>query len=293
LVLYVFFDNFAEGTVLGIKLGGAVAAYAALLSFGWANTKDAIIVDDLKQQLSETLSRLTLATGKKEEVRLAEVHKEDFNVKAARGRYVGLITGDIRNMKKEGIDVWINTENTNMQMARFYDKNISGTIRYLGAKKNSFNEVEEDIIALELEKALEGRSYVPPATVVVTDAGELQNTHGVKKIFHVASVRGEVGGGYTAIEQLGQCVINAMQKAEDLNSQSEKDKIESMMAPILGAGVGGKSFEEAAQEQIEHAISFFESNPKSDLKHIYLIAPTQSMLESLRRIMSENSNLSK
>jgi O-acetyl-ADP-ribose deacetylase (regulator of RNase III) len=294
LVLYVFFDNFAEGTILGLKLGGAVAAYAALLYFGWSNTKDAIAIDDLKQQLAETKRKLDDELSKKKRPpRLADVDKYEYKVRNARERYVSLVTGDIVNIQNEGLDIWVNTENTNMQMARYFDKNISGTIRFLGAKKNNLNEVEEDLIANELAAVLEGRNYVLPTTVVVTGAGELQNTHGVKKIFHVASVEGAIGRGYRAIDLLGQCVFSAMEKAEELNKQSEDEKLETMMIPILGTGAGGKSFEEAAKEQIDYAVSFFENNPQSDLKRVYFLASRQNKLDTLQKIIADNNDLSK
>jgi len=40
-----------------------------------------------------------------------------------------MITGDIQNIKE--IDVWVNSENTNMQMARHFERSISAIIRYL------------------------------------------------------------------------------------------------------------------------------------------------------------------
>jgi hypothetical protein len=71
-----------------------------------------------------------------------------FSVKDVPGKAIGLVTGDIQDVKT--VDIWVNSENTNMQMARCYDGSISGVIRFLGSKRNDVDEVENDIVALEL-----------------------------------------------------------------------------------------------------------------------------------------------
>lgn len=291
MLLFSFFDNSAEGTVLGVQFGGSIAAYVALFYFGWSQSKDAVTTDELKSQLNNATNQLAQATGKKPDPRLATVDKHEYKVKGTH-RYVSLVTGDIRNIRNEGLDIWVNTENTQMQMARFYDKNISGTMRYLGAKKDDFNEVTEDIIAEELAAQIGDRSTVPPGTVVVTGAGDLTRTHGVKNIFHVASVRGEIGKGYQSIDQLGQCVVNALQKAEDMAAEPDAVPLETMMIPVLGSGEGGASFEDGAREQIEHAIMFFENNHDSQIKRVYFLASRQSKLEKLQKIIEASDKLS-
>ena len=77
-----------------------------------------------------------------------------------------------------------------MQMARFYDRNLSAVIRYSGARKNENDEIVEDTIANELAAKMSGRESVSVGTVFDTSAGALADTHGVKRIFHVASSRG-------------------------------------------------------------------------------------------------------
>ena len=56
-----------------------------------------------------------------------------YQIAKVPAKEIGMITGDIQNIKE--IDVWVNSENTNMQMARHFDRSISATIRYLGRKK--------------------------------------------------------------------------------------------------------------------------------------------------------------
>ena len=44
---------------------------------------------------------------------------ERFEYRLINGKLIGVITGDMLHMK--GVDVWVNAENTNMQMIRFHD----------------------------------------------------------------------------------------------------------------------------------------------------------------------------
>ena len=74
-------------------------------------------------------------------------------------------------------------------MSRRYERSISGTIRYLGAKKDGAKRVAEDRIANELFAKV-GPAGVDPGVLIDTNAGELTKTHGVKKIFHATSVQG-------------------------------------------------------------------------------------------------------
>src|SRR5262249_23663991 len=85
-------------------------------------------------------------------------------------RTIVLITGEIQNVKY--IDVWVNSENTNMQMARHYENSISGIIRYLGAHKVN-NQVVSDKIGELLHDKMNGRLTVDAGTVLETDPGEL------------------------------------------------------------------------------------------------------------------------
>ena len=50
-------------------------------------------------------------------------------------RRVGFVTGDRRDI--DVARIWVNSENTNMQMDSFYGKSTLATIRYLGAEKDA------------------------------------------------------------------------------------------------------------------------------------------------------------
>jgi hypothetical protein len=55
-----------------------------------------------------------------------------YQIRGAPGKEIGVITGDIQNIKE--VDVWVNSENTNMQMSRPFERSISGTIATLRKK---------------------------------------------------------------------------------------------------------------------------------------------------------------
>jgi exonuclease III len=100
-----------------------------------------------------------------------------FRLRNATGKHIGILTGDLQFVQ-EKIDIWVNSENTNMQMARFYDRSGSAVIRYFGAKRDDRGRVVEDTIAIELAKVMGGDASVDPGTIIVTTAGELVGTRG-------------------------------------------------------------------------------------------------------------------
>jgi hypothetical protein len=78
-----------------------------------------------------------------------------------------------------------------MQMARHFERSISATIRYLGAKRDRAGRVVEDLIDNELRKEV-GSGDVPAGIVIPTGSGELLASHNVKKISMPLAV-GQVG----------------------------------------------------------------------------------------------------
>ena len=138
-----------------------------------------------------------------------------------------MITGDIQNIKE--VDVWVNSENTNMQMARHFDRSISATIRYLGAKKDRAGRVTDDFIADELREAA-GGADVPAGIVIPTGSGELLKSHNVKKIFHAAAVVGQVGRGYTPIARNCRMYSQCLKLVDSEEMASEI--IQSILFPL-------------------------------------------------------------
>jgi hypothetical protein len=199
-------------------------------------------------------------------------------------RRIGLLTGDLRYIT-EPIDVWVNSENTNMQMARFFDKSGSAVIRYAGAKLDVAGQVVQDTIADELARQMGAHRWVPPATVIVTGAGELANSHGVKRLFHVAAVEGGLGIGYAPVKDVAACVNNVLARADARDLDDVKPG--SMLLPLLGTGSGGADLDTAIGLLLEATVAYFQRAAKSRLTVVYFQAFTDRQLESCRRALQQ------
>jgi O-acetyl-ADP-ribose deacetylase (regulator of RNase III) len=202
------------------------------------------------------------------------------------GKEIGLITGDIQNIKE--IDVWVNSENTNMQMARHFERSISATIRYLGAKRDRAGRVVDDIIDNELREAA-GAGDVPAGIVIPTGSGELLKSHNVKKIFHAASVVGQVGQGYKPISEITDCIVNGL-KLVDSEEMSNED-IQSILFPLMGTGTTRLDTEGIAGRLIDAAISYIGENPHTKIQKVYFLAYHQEDLELCKHIFEHDPRI--
>ncbi|HLL77266.1 MAG TPA: macro domain-containing protein [Pyrinomonadaceae bacterium] len=204
------------------------------------------------------------------------------------GKRLGLVTGDRGNIKVG--DVWVNSENTEMQMDRFYGTSTSATIRYLGAKKDPETErVVEDLIANELARMVHSGKGVDPAAVIVTGPGELRRTNNVKWVFHVASVIGQPREGYQPIARIERCVTNALRRADD--ERFSEDRIKSVLFPIFGTGPSGGDVETHAARCFAAAVDYLESRADSSIEAAYFYVWSEQDLEACRRVVANHSGL--
>jgi O-acetyl-ADP-ribose deacetylase (regulator of RNase III) len=198
-----------------------------------------------------------------------------YKVKSRTGKEIGVITGDIKNIKEA--DVWVNSENTNMQMARHFDRSISATIRYMGAEKDEFGRVVKDLVADELhEAALAGN--VPPGAVKDTTSGALRDSNSVKRVFHAAAVVGLPGKGYQLIDDATVCIDNALKLADSPRLQKEEE-IRSILFPLMGTATARANAQKVADELIEAAVCYYLDNPKSKINRIYFLAYSEQDLQ--------------
>ena len=211
-----------------------------------------------------------------------------FPLANVQDKEIGIITGDLQ--KVEEVDVWVNSENINMQMARPYDRSISAMIRFLGAKKDQTDAVEEDTIAVELSKALGNKTSVAPGTVLYTSAGDLAVTNNVKRILHAASVIGQPGGGYSSIENISICVRNALTVLDDKRKLGGEN-LQSILFPLMGTGDAKRNSEDVAKDLIDEAVAYLEDNPDSNVKKVYFLAHNERDLELCERIMNNHDHL--
>jgi O-acetyl-ADP-ribose deacetylase (regulator of RNase III) len=192
-----------------------------------------------------------------------------FRLRNLPDTHIGILTGGLQYIKD--IDIWVNSENTNMQMARFYDRSGSAVIRYLGARKDATGDVEQDTISHELSKLMNGKLSVPPGEILVTSPGELKK-RGVKWIFHAAAVQGQLGKGYKPVPDISECIRRALEKAN--TPKYRKSKCSSILFPLLGTGTGGANVSNTVKELIDTAINYLEHDPTSAIKGINFLALT-------------------
>jgi O-acetyl-ADP-ribose deacetylase (regulator of RNase III) len=195
-----------------------------------------------------------------------------------------ITTGDLQKIK--GIDIWVSSENTNMQMARFYDFSVSSIIRYLGAEKNQAGLVVSDCIADALRQIVGDQHAVPPATVIETTAGQLSKSHGVKMIFHVASVVGGIGRGYVPIQNISDCVTNALAKVD--SEELESAGLTSILFPLMGTGTARGDLSDIVAPLINAAIEYLRANHNSHVHRAHFAAFTEIELAACLSVLDRS-----
>jgi O-acetyl-ADP-ribose deacetylase (regulator of RNase III) len=217
--------------------------------------------------------------------RLTRVQKFEFPLANAPDKLIGFVTGDHDDIRIG--DVWVSSENTNMQMDSFFGKSTSATIRYLGARKDHRNVIVEDTIADELRQKMDGTVTVDPATVIATGPGSLAR-NGVKWIFHVASVMGQPREGYRPVQRIDQCVKNALRHAGE--DEYQQAGVATILFPILGTGPAAGRFDEHTGVCVRAAVDYLESTP-TPLRAVYFNAWSNVDLETCLTIAGNHSGL--
>lgn len=276
LTFALFPGSTADGKVLGFRLGGAIAALFVVWMFGIKRADKLAPKELLVQTIRERdieIERLKKEARKAKPIPNCQKHA--YTVTKG-GKKLVLITGDIKDIK--GIDVWVNSENTEMEMARFSDCSVSASIRYWGAKRDGGGYVLDggDTIEAALKVAL-GKVSPPvqPASIFLTEPGELAKK-GVKKIFHIAAVQGNKTRGYKAVDELESCVRKALDTVQEDKDQSYN----SILFPLLATATGKGKLEAIAPRLIETALLYLEDNPDHPLDTVYFLTYTDIELET-------------
>jgi len=219
--------------------------------------------------------------------KIGKIEYRTYQILNVPERQIGIVTGDIQEITE--IDVWVNPENTDMQMARHFDRGISATIRFMGAVKDESGIVNDDVIANELGTKLAKGARAVAGQVIATGSGELRESNNVKKIFHAASVEGEVGVGYTPIKEVEKCIRNALKKA-DAKELANED-IQSIVFPLMGTGNAKSNPEEVAKRLIDTAISYMETNKDMKIKKVFFLARNEEDLEICTDILNTHKSI--
>lgn len=203
-------------------------------------------------------------------------------------KHVGVITGALNNV--EGVDVWVNSENTEMEMARAMESRVSGVIRYWGGQHHADGRISRDLIQTYLKRKLGSRKTVTPGTVLDTPPGEL-HSNGVRTLLHVATVAGVPGRGYHVVGNLGQCVLNCLERVTELNRGNARDPLRSILFPIFGTGEGGQSVEEVFPKYLDICIKYLKTAKDDALNKIFFLAFTERERDFLNKEIARRSDL--
>jgi nucleoside phosphorylase/O-acetyl-ADP-ribose deacetylase (regulator of RNase III) len=179
---------------------------------------------------------------------------------------LGLVTGSIRRVRFA--DVWVSSENTDMEMSRAAEFTISGIVRYWGARRDRGGRIVDDVIARDLAGQVGSNRPVMPGAAFVTGPGSLAESNNVRAVIHVASVQGEPGAGFRQVRDVGLCVTSALELAEDLG-------VESIAFPLLGVGSGHGDVRSTATAMITAAVDHLDGRPRTGLRAIYLLGYTR------------------
>lgn len=217
-----------------------------------------------------------LAVGQRQ--RAVETRKRyKFALDGHDGALLGVIEGPLNEV--HDIDAWVNSENTQFEMARFAERSISSAIRYLGSTKKSRDgaqifgdEIAKDLVAAK-RRLVQNRSVVPEGTVVLTPPRELKHApFHVRVIAHVAAVAGKPIAGFFPVNDLPGCVIRVLDAlAEGNRKRGPKQRIRSVVFPLFGAGQAKTDPSLLADQYISAAIAFLQRAGDADLKQIYFL----------------------
>jgi hypothetical protein len=202
-------------------------------------------------------------------------------------------------LRKRPIDIWVNSENINMQMARPHDPSVSGLIRYLGAKRDETGTILDDAVADELRAKMRRKQLVNPGEIVSTSACGLERTHQVRRIYHAAAVYGVVGTGYHAIAHIEQCIANALARADEeareLAGAPDKTKgapanppARAILFPLLASGTARADVIQSARRQLAAAVGYLRSRAGfTCVQRVYFLARDETVLQGLRVALAE------
>ena len=214
----------------------------------------------------------------------------EYVINGTDDKRLGIKTGTITDIR--GVDAWVNSENTEMEMARMCERSISSLIRYHGSIRDSGGRVKSDLIQKYLRKEVGSRKSVAPTVVIPTDSGELQRW-GVRKLLHAASVQGQPGLGYHPIRQAHQCVTNSLEKMDWLNAQegTPKPPLSSVLFPIFGTGQAGQAPEDVLEGLVLAAKEYVNSHRESAVNRIYFLAYNTEQFSLCRHVFGRIAGL--
>lgn len=179
-----------------------------------------------------------------------------------------------------------------MTMARFEEYAVSAVIRFEGALRDETGHVLHDTISDELARKVAGRTPVAPGTAIVTGAGQLGRSNGVRYVIHVAAVQGEPGEGYRQILDIGRCATTALALMDELNAalRPPDTQLRTILFPLLGTGAGGGDLRSTVTALLGATLDHLASLDLTD-RMVYFLAYTDVELEVCRAVFDASPKL--
>jgi O-acetyl-ADP-ribose deacetylase (regulator of RNase III) len=298
LLLFTLFpQSSVTGTFEGLKVGGAIAAFLVVVT--WLARQGRIVLDkdrqvdtyetrlkDLRKQLSGT-AKIGNQPQSQNEAPLAGATRYPYRTAWRPRRTIGLIAGNLSEVRR--VDAWVNSENTNMQMASYYDRSISAVIRYYGSRRLRNGDVEDDVIGKSLRQELGDVQTVTAGTVIVTPPGELAGW-GVKRIFHVAAVQGEPGHGYRPVQDLGRCVSRVLEGIDAENRAGQA--LRSVVFPVLGTGQARGNLADIFPVLLRAVLAYLRAN-ETQLNEVWFVVYRQWELDACLQVLDREQDLTR
>jgi O-acetyl-ADP-ribose deacetylase (regulator of RNase III) len=286
MIFSLFPDSTVRGSMMGFSVTGAAAfvLVVPLLSVR-VQTKLARL-DKVDLELKQRDDRIADLTAQLATLRQ---HHEPRPLPSGHTRYVrgqhriGLVTGDLRSV--DFVDIWVNSENVDLQMSRYHEKSVSGLIRYEGADRDATGRVTGDLVADALAAEVCGRTPVTAGTAIATTAGNLTRTNNVRHIIHSAAVQGEPGTGYRQVRGIDRCVAEALRLAESLADEQETL---SIIFPLLGTGEGGADPDSTAGPLIRAILHHLDTASPGRVTPVHVLAYTDRELSACHKAFAEH-----
>lgn len=196
--------------------------------------------------------------------------------------------GDIA--KVAGYDVWVNSENVALEMARMVEQTVSSTIRREGALWSGGAPGEGDLIrdtiALALKNAV-GFHRPEIGDVIATTSGRLR-PKGVKWIYHVISVNEQQK---PASDVMKVCIPALLDRIEKDNRRLRRlyGYARSVLIPVFATGAASRPFALSFSEMIREIDAHLRDNGCFGLKKIGISCYESKDFELARAIISKNT----
>ncbi|MCH9807189.1 MAG: NUDIX hydrolase [Alphaproteobacteria bacterium] len=234
--------------------------------------------------------------------------KHEFNLmptnENSKPRIIGYYSTDIGNVKD--VDIWVNSSNAECLMDTAYHPSLSARIRTLGGRVSG-DVLAEDVIQDALTRRLGIGKILDIGNVIDTQSGYLKRRNNVRRLLHVSSVKARIEPDGTArtvtsIPVLEQCVVNALQKCDQLNKQWYRlaglvPPYRSILLPLFGGGIDRDPSEfktkRICETLIPAAVEHFKKQPDSLIERVYFLAYQPLEIENCNSVMSRLDPLSR